>query len=99
MRLLSAMIAVAVLVVAGSAAASQVSLAGAPFQNRELAAEARAVDVVSRMTLAEKAGQIQHGAPSIPRLGIPAYNWWSEGLHGCVVRPFCRTQIWRRMDR
>jgi beta-glucosidase len=45
-------------------------------------AEARATDLVSRMTLAEKATQIQHGAPAIPRLGVPGYNWWSEGLHG-----------------
>lgn len=44
--------------------------------------EARAALLVSRMTLAEKASQIQHGAPAIPRLGAPAYNWWNEGLHG-----------------
>ncbi|WP_292033382.1 MULTISPECIES: glycoside hydrolase family 3 N-terminal domain-containing protein [unclassified Brevundimonas] len=41
-----------------------------------------AADLVSRMTLEEKAAQIQHGAPAIPRLGVPAYNWWNEGLHG-----------------
>jgi beta-glucosidase len=34
------------------------------------------------MTLDEKASQLQHDSPAIPRLGIPAYNWWSEGLHG-----------------
>jgi beta-glucosidase len=34
------------------------------------------------MTLEEKAGQLKHAAPAIPRLGVPAYNWWSEGLHG-----------------
>jgi len=45
-------------------------------------AEARAAELVARMTLAEKASQIQHDAPAIPRLGVPAYNWWSEGLHG-----------------
>lgn len=45
-------------------------------------AETRATDLVSRMTLEEKASQIQHGAPAIPRLGVPAYNWWNEGLHG-----------------
>lgn len=45
-------------------------------------AEVRAADLVSRMTLEEKAAQIQHGAPAIPRLGVPAYNWWNEGLHG-----------------
>ena len=42
----------------------------------------RAQTLVSQMTLAEKATQLQHDSPAIPRLGIPAYNWWSEGLHG-----------------
>jgi beta-glucosidase len=45
-------------------------------------AEQRAAKLVSQMTLEEKAGQIQHRAPAIPRLGIPSYNWWNEGLHG-----------------
>ncbi|HEX8470645.1 MAG TPA: glycoside hydrolase family 3 C-terminal domain-containing protein [Brevundimonas sp.] len=48
----------------------------------EPTAEARAAELVSRMTLAEKVSQIQHDAPAIPRMAIPAYNWWSEGLHG-----------------
>ncbi|KAK0351827.1 hypothetical protein LTR94_023347 [Friedmanniomyces endolithicus] len=48
----------------------------------QAAAETRARQLVSQMTLEEKAGQIQHGAPAIPRLGVPAYNWWNEGLHG-----------------
>jgi beta-glucosidase len=47
-----------------------------------LAPKARAADLVSRMTLEEKAPQLLHFAPAIPRLGVPAYNWWSEGLHG-----------------
>lgn len=38
--------------------------------------------LVARMTLAEKASQLQHDSPALARLGIPAYNWWSEGLHG-----------------
>lgn len=42
----------------------------------------RVGDLVSRMTLEEKASQMQDVAPAIPRLGIPAYNWWNEGLHG-----------------
>jgi beta-glucosidase len=44
--------------------------------------EQRVADLVSRLTLAEKAGQMLHDAPAVPRLGIPAYNWWNEGLHG-----------------
>ena len=53
-----------------------------PFQNPELAIEARVEDLVSRLTLAEKASQMLHEAPAIPRLNVPAYNWWNEGLHG-----------------
>lgn len=44
--------------------------------------EERAADLVSRMTLAEKVGQMQDNAPAIPRLGVPAYGWWNEALHG-----------------
>ncbi len=47
----------------------------------------RVNDLVSRMTLAEKIGQMQTDAPAIPRLGIPAYYWWSESLHGDAVNP------------
>lgn len=44
--------------------------------------EQRAADLVSRMTLEEKVSQMQNTAPAIPRLGIPAYDWWNEALHG-----------------
>src|SRR5450755_633646 len=44
--------------------------------------EDRAADLVSRMTLAEKVSQMQNTATAIPRLGIPAYDWWNEALHG-----------------
>ena len=44
--------------------------------------EARVNDLVSKMTLQEKVSQMVYTAPAIPRLGIPAYNWWNEGLHG-----------------
>src|SRR5205085_6393188 len=42
----------------------------------------RVEDLIGRMTLEEKIGQILHSTPAIERLGIPAYNFWSEGLHG-----------------
>ena len=45
-------------------------------------AEARARALVAKMTLAEKVAQLQNDAPAIPRLGVPAYDWWNEGLHG-----------------
>ena len=49
--------------------------------NRE-AALAKARSLVAKMTLEEKMSQLVYGAPAIERLGVPAYNWWNEGLHG-----------------
>ena len=45
-------------------------------------ARRRAAELVSKMTLEEKASQLRYDAPAIERLGIPAYNWWNEALHG-----------------
>lgn len=42
----------------------------------------RVDDLVGRMTLEEKVAQMQNEAPAIPRLHIPSYDWWNEGLHG-----------------
>ena len=53
-----------------------------PFQDTSLPFEARAADLVGRLTLDEKVAQMQDRAPAIPRLDIPAYNWWNEALHG-----------------
>ena len=44
--------------------------------------EERAADLVSRMTLDEKIAQLQNNAAAIPRLNVPAYEWWNEALHG-----------------
>jgi len=52
------------------------------YKNAGLSFEQRAADLVSRMTLEEKVSQIGHTADAVPRLGIPEYNWWNEGLHG-----------------
>jgi beta-glucosidase len=52
------------------------------YLNAAAPIEQRVQDLVSRMTLEEKASQMKDVAPGIPRLGIPAYNWWNEGLHG-----------------
>src|SRR5690349_7059191 len=52
------------------------------FQDSNQTPEARAAELVSRMTLEEKVGQMMNAAPAIPRLGIPAYDWWNEALHG-----------------
>jgi beta-glucosidase len=44
--------------------------------------EVRVRDLVSKLTLEEKVQQMMYNAPAIPRLRIPAYNWWNEALHG-----------------
>ena len=49
--------------------------------NRDQARE-KARALVAQMTLEEAAGQLRYDAPAIERLGVPAYNWWNEALHG-----------------
>jgi beta-glucosidase len=55
-----------------------------PYMNPQLSPEQRATDLVHRMTLAEKASQMQNNSAAVPRLKIPAYQWWSEALHGVI---------------
>jgi beta-glucosidase len=52
------------------------------YLNPQLPVEARVNDLVSRMTLEEKASQLVNEERPIPRLGVPGYNWWNEALHG-----------------
>ena len=54
------------------------------YLDPSLPAEQRAADLVHRMTLPEKATQLVNQARAIPRLNIPAYDWWSESLHGVM---------------
>ena len=51
------------------------------MRDREKARK-RAHELVGKMTLEEKASQLRFDAPAIPRLNVPAYNWWNEALHG-----------------
>ncbi|MEO0895656.1 MAG: glycoside hydrolase family 3 C-terminal domain-containing protein [Bacteroidota bacterium] len=53
-----------------------------PFQNPNLSLEERVEDLIDRMTIEEKVGQLRYDAPAIDRLDIPSYNWWNECLHG-----------------
>ena len=53
-----------------------------------LSFEQRVNDVVSRLTLEEKVNQMLNATPAIPRLGILAYDWWNEILHGVARTPF-----------
>jgi beta-glucosidase len=52
------------------------------YKDPKLPIEQRVDDLVYRMTLEEKIPQLGHTAAAVPRLGIPEYNWWNEGLHG-----------------
>ena len=53
-----------------------------PYKDPTLSAEARAKDLIGRLTLEEKARLMEHTSPAIERLDIPAFNWWNEALHG-----------------
>ncbi|MFT3680139.1 MAG: glycoside hydrolase family 3 C-terminal domain-containing protein [Ferruginibacter sp.] len=53
-----------------------------PFRDESLSFDQRVSDLVSRLTLKEKIALMQNDAAAVPRLGIPAYNWWNECLHG-----------------
>ncbi|HTS10943.1 MAG TPA: glycoside hydrolase family 3 C-terminal domain-containing protein [Candidatus Limnocylindrales bacterium] len=69
--------------IASAASAQEVS--NLPYMNPKLSPQERAADLVHRMTLEEKATQLVNQARAIPRLGVPAYDWWSEALHGVAV--------------
>ena len=62
-----------------------------PMWNPNLPVEQRVNDVVSRLTLEEKVAQMLNATPAISRLGIPAYDWWNEVLHGVARTPFKTT--------
>ncbi|MEO6721841.1 MAG: glycoside hydrolase family 3 C-terminal domain-containing protein [Ferruginibacter sp.] len=59
-----------------------------PFQNVAQSFERRVDNLVSMLTLEEKVAQMLNTAPAIPRLSIPAYDWWNEVLHGVARTPF-----------
>ncbi|MDR1408531.1 MAG: glycoside hydrolase family 3 C-terminal domain-containing protein [Tannerella sp.] len=63
------------------------------FRNPDLSVDARVDDLVSRLTLDEKIGQMMNNAPAIERLDIPAYNWWNEALHGIARSPYPATSF------
>lgn len=58
------------------------------FQDPSISAKERAANIVSLLTLDEKIAQMMNDAPAIDRLGIPAYNWWNECLHGVARSPY-----------
>lgn len=63
------------------------------FWNPDLPMEKRLDDLISKLTLEEKVAQMINSAPAIPRLGIPAYDWWNEALHGIARSPYNTTSF------
>lgn len=59
-----------------------------PMWNYNLPVEQRVNDILSRLTLEEKVAQMLNATPAVPRLGIPAYDWWNETLHGVARTPY-----------
>src|SRR5262245_5497013 len=75
--------ALAAVLTLGSAWAIHARQADQPtYLNPDLPADQRAADLVSRMTLDEQISQLTNDAAAVPRLGVPAYEWWNECLHG-----------------
>lgn len=67
---------------------AQTDISKLPFSNTNLSFEQRVNDLVGRMTLEEKVSQMMNSSPAVPRLGVPAYDWWNEVLHGVARTPF-----------
>ena len=80
-RILPVVLSISLFVSSNVASAQKIDY-NYPFRDISLSTEERVTDLVSRMTIEEKADQLLYTAPAIPRLGIPAYNWWNEALHG-----------------
>src|SRR6202050_3204287 len=81
-RMLALLIVLAFVAAFNSAAQTTAPSSAARYLNPSLPIEQRVDDLVSQMTLEEKASQLVNQARAIPRLQVPAYDWWSEALHG-----------------
>src|SRR5438445_5600796 len=83
-QLVLVVVAASIAIIACPAVARNTS--NLPYMDTKLSPEQRAMDLVHRMTLQEKASQLVNQARAIPRLGVPAYDWWSEALHGVLAK-------------
>jgi beta-glucosidase len=79
------MILFAAMMVCAAGDSNAVAQGGPTYLDIRLSAEQRATDLVHRMTPEEKASQLVNQARAIPRLKVPAYDWWSEALHGVAT--------------
>ena len=77
-----ALVGISLTVTTAAHAQTSGSAARVPYLDESLPFTQRVDDLVGRMTLAEKVSQMKDVADPIDRLGVPAYNWWNEGLHG-----------------
>ena len=84
-KLVSHLAAFAIVCAAGLSVCAAQEAPKAAYLDTSLPSEQRAADLVQRMTLEEKATQLVNQARAIPRLNVPAYDWWSESLHGVAV--------------
>jgi beta-glucosidase len=73
------------LILPGSVQTAQAQEAKPAYLDPSLPAEQRAAELVKQMTLEEKASQLVNQSRAIPRLKVPAYDWWSESLHGVLL--------------
>ena len=64
------------------------TMAQQDFRNPNLPIEERAQLLLNQLTLDEKLGMMEHRNPAVERLGIPAYSWWNEALHGVARNGF-----------
>jgi beta-glucosidase len=71
-----------VFLLVGPQLASAQSTKPLPYLDPSLPKEQRAADIVSRMTLQEKVSEMMNSSAAVPRLNVPALDWWNEGLHG-----------------
>ena len=85
-RIIKCVVACAAALFLGSALQNAVAqdASNLPYMSPQLSPEQRATDLVHCLTLAEKATQMQNNSAAVPRLNIPAYQWWSEALHGVI---------------
>jgi beta-glucosidase len=85
MRKYASLAVVAALLLGGVSSLAAQDAEKPAYLDTSLSPEQRAADLVKRMTLEEKATQLVNQARAIPRLKVPAYDWWSESLHGVAV--------------
>jgi beta-glucosidase len=84
-KLVDRLAALAIVCAAGLVVSSAQDAPKPAYLDTSLPPETRAADLVQRMTLVEKATQLVNQARAIPRLDVPAYDWWSESLHGVAT--------------